>query len=127
MGDVESLLNDSIATEGYRIGPASKPEALVKLSEINSEALQAKFAQGQTHTEAEKLKRLVEGKLNQMVKLSSTRMGLAERFQKLIDAYNAGSLNRRRPTARPARCCARWLSEGSKRGEHGRAKAPARS
>jgi type I restriction enzyme R subunit len=25
MGDVEELLNDSIATEGYRIGPASNP------------------------------------------------------------------------------------------------------
>lgn len=93
MGDVESLLNDSIATEGYRIGPASKPEALVNLSEINFEALQARFAQGHMRTEAEKLKRLVEGKLNQMVKLNSTRIDLAERFQKLIDAYNAGSQN----------------------------------
>jgi hypothetical protein len=58
-----TLLNDSIATEGYRIGPASNPEALVNLSEIDFEALQAKFAQGHKRTEAEKLKRLIEGKL----------------------------------------------------------------
>src|SRR5690606_3289365 len=54
MGDVEELLNDSIATEGYQIGPASKPEALVNLSEIDFDALQEKFAQGRKRTEAEK-------------------------------------------------------------------------
>lgn len=93
MGDVEALLNDSIATEGYRIGPASRPEALVNLSEIDFEALQAKFAQGHKRTEAEKLKRLIEGKLSQMLKLNSSRIDLAEKFQKLIDVYNAGSQN----------------------------------
>jgi type I restriction enzyme R subunit len=93
MGDVEELLNDSIATEGYRIGPASNPEALVNLSEIDFEALQAKFAQGHKRTEAEKLKRLIEGKLAQMVAVNASRIDLAEKFQKLIDEYNAGSRN----------------------------------
>ncbi|MBC7733183.1 MAG: type I restriction endonuclease subunit R, partial [Bacteriovorax sp.] len=93
MGDVETLLNDSIATEGYRIGPASNPEALVNLSEIDFEALQAKFAQGHKRTEAEKLKTLIEGKLAQMVAVSASRMDLADKFQKLIDEYNSGSRN----------------------------------
>ena len=93
MGDVEALLNDSIATEGYRIGPASRPEALVNLSEIDFAALQAKFAQGHQRTEAEKLKRLIEGKLAQMVAVNASRMDLAEKFQALIDDYNAGSQN----------------------------------
>ena len=93
MSDVEDLLNDSIATEGYRIGPASNPEALVNLSEIDFAALQAKFAQGHKHTEAEKLKRLIAGKLAQMVAANASRMDLAEKFQKLIDEYNAGSRN----------------------------------
>ncbi len=93
MGDVEILLNDSIATEGYRIGPASQPQALVNLSEIDFAALQAKFAQGHKRTEAEKLKALIEGKLAQMVAANASRMDLAERFQKLIDDYNAGSQN----------------------------------
>ena len=55
--------------------------------------LQAKFAQGHKRTEAEKLKRLIEGRLAEMLKLNSTRIDLAEKFQKLIDAYNAGSQN----------------------------------
>jgi type I restriction enzyme, R subunit len=93
MGDVEALLNDSIATEGYVIGPASPPEALINLSEVDFEALQAKFAQGHKRTEAEKLKRLIQGKLKQMVAVNSLRIDLAEKFQRLIDAYNAGSQN----------------------------------
>lgn len=93
MGDVETLLNDSIATESYRIGPASNPQALVNLSEIDFAALQAKFAQGHKRTEAEKLKRLIEGKLAMMVAVNASRMDLAEKFQKLIDEYNAGSKN----------------------------------
>ncbi len=93
MSDVEDLLNDSIATEGYRIGPASKPEALINLSEIDFAALQAKFAEGHKRTEAEKLKRLIAGKLTQMVAVNPSRMDLAEKFQKLIDEYNAGSQN----------------------------------
>ena len=93
MSDVEALLNDSIATEGYRIGPASNPEALVNLSEIDVAALQAKFAQGHKRTEAEKLKRLIAGKLAAMVAVNASRMDLAEKFQALIDEYNAGSQN----------------------------------
>ena len=91
MGDVEQLLNDSIATEGYHIGPASNPHAQINLSEIDFEALQAKFAWGHKRTEAEKLKRLIEGKLAQMVQANTSRIELAEKFQALIDAYNAGS------------------------------------
>jgi type I restriction enzyme R subunit len=93
MGDVEDLLNDSIATEGYRIGPASRPEALINLSEIDFEALQARFAQGHKRTEAEKLRRLIEGQLATMLKMNPSRVDLAEKFQKLIDEYNAGSRN----------------------------------
>ena len=93
MGDVEELLNDSIATEGYHIGPASRPESLINLSEIDFEALQAKFAQSHKRTENEKLRRLIEGKLTQMLKVNSSRVDLAEKFQKLIDEYNAGSQN----------------------------------
>ncbi len=93
MGDVEALLNDSIATEGYHIGPVSKAEALVNLSEIDFAALQARFAQGHKRTEAEKLKRLIEGRLAQMLAVNGSRIDLAEKFQQLIDEYNAGSRN----------------------------------
>lgn len=93
MGDVEELLNDSIATEGYHIGPASNPEALINLSEIDFEALKDKFAQGKRHTEAEKLRRLIENKLREMLSLNPSRANFFDKFQKLIDEYNAGSKN----------------------------------
>ena len=94
MDDVEALLNDSIATEGYHIGPASTPEALINLSEIDFKALQDKFDQGgHKRTEAEKLRRLIQGRLDAMVQLNPSRADLAEKFQQLIDAYNAGSKN----------------------------------
>ncbi len=93
MSDVEALLNDSIATEGYRIAPPGRIESLINLSEIDFEALQAKFNQGHQRTEAAKLKALIEGQLAQMVKENASRLDLAEKFQKLIDAYNAGSQN----------------------------------
>ena len=80
-----------VLPRGYRIGPASKPTPLVNLSEIDFEALQAKFAQGHKRTEAEKLKQLIAGKLAQMVAVNASRVDLAAKFQRLIDDYNAGS------------------------------------
>lgn len=93
MSDVEELLNDSIATEGYDIGPVVRPEALINLSEIDFEALQGKFAEGRKHSEAEKLRRLIEGKLSQMVQLNHSRVDFTEKFERLINEYNAGSKN----------------------------------
>jgi hypothetical protein len=57
------------------IGPASRPESLINLSEIDFEALQAKFAQSHKRTEAEKLRRLIEGKLAQMLKVNGLHQG----------------------------------------------------
>ncbi|HBG31811.1 MAG TPA: DEAD/DEAH box helicase, partial [Gammaproteobacteria bacterium] len=115
MGDVEELLNDSIATEGYHIGPVSRPEALINLSEIDFEALQAKFAQSHKRTEAEKLRRLIEGKLAQMLQANSSRTDFAEKFQRLIEEYNAGSQNIEALFAELVKF-ARELTEEEKRG-----------
>ena len=93
MADVEELLNDSIATNGYRIGPPTAASALVNLSEIDFEALQQKFAKGHKRTEAEKLRRLIEGKLKEMMWRNPSRIDFVDKFQKLLDAYNAGSKN----------------------------------
>ncbi len=93
MDDVEALLNDSIATESYHIAPTSRPEALINLSEIDFKALQDQFDQGRKHTAADKLRRLIEGRLQHMVQVNPSRVDLAEKFQQLIDAYNAGSKN----------------------------------
>ena len=100
MGQVETLLDESIDAEGYVIRemPAtykagSAKEHWVDLSQIDFEALKTRFANGKKHTEVEKLKGQVSSKLKRMLHLNRTRMDYLERFQKMIDDYNAGSLN----------------------------------
>jgi len=93
MADVEALLNDSIATEGYRIGKTPRPEAIIDLSKIDFGELEKKFAQGRKRTEVEKLKGQIEQKLAQMVQLNKSRVDFLLKFQQLIAEYNAGSHN----------------------------------
>ncbi|MBE3038267.1 MAG: type I restriction endonuclease subunit R [Chloroflexi bacterium] len=96
MQQVEGLLDRSIATEGYIIREASPPygdEHWIDLSKIDFKSLAGKFKTGRKRTMNEKLKGTVAQKLMAMVRLNRTRMDYLERFQALIDAYNAGSLN----------------------------------
>jgi len=96
MQQVEALLDESIATEGYIIGEPSTSysgEHLIDLSNIDFEKLAEKFKAGRKRTVNEKLKGQVAQKLMAMVRLNRTRMDYMERFQAMIDAYNAGSLN----------------------------------
>jgi len=101
MGQVEELLDESIDAEGYviRKTPAAYgvaggvQEHWVDLAQIDFETLKERFAKGKKRTEAEKLKGQVHGKLKQMLRLNRTRMDYLGRFQKMIDEYNAGSLN----------------------------------
>ncbi len=90
--DVEDLLDRSIAAEGYVID-IEKAKQLVDLSEIDFEALKKKFAKGRKRTEAEKLRGAVASKLERMVRLNKTRIDYLEKFQQMIDDYNAGSVN----------------------------------
>lgn len=94
MDDIEEVLDRSIASEGYVIqeDPAGY-NAKVDLSEIDFEALREFFEKSRKHTEVEKLKGLVNAKLNKLVRLNKSRIDFAERFQKLIDEYNSGALN----------------------------------
>ena len=95
MGQVEELLDKSIDAESYMIRDHSTYDEahIVDLSEINFEALKAKFALSRKHTEAEKLKGAINSKLKNLVRLNRTRRDYLEHFQKMIDEYNAGSMN----------------------------------
>lgn len=94
MADVEKLLDDSIATEGYVIRAATaEAQPLIDLSQIDFEALQAKFASARKRTEIEKLKAMISQKLQAMVRLNRSRVDYLEKFQRMIDEYNAGSKN----------------------------------
>lgn len=95
MQRVEELLDRSIASEGYVIEAQQRTDAeLVDLSKIDFDALAAKFTTaGHQRTEAEKLRGLINGKLRRMIRLNPSRLDFQDRFQKLIDDYNAGSIN----------------------------------
>ncbi len=95
MKQVEELLDQSIATEGYVIPDldSSGDDHQIDLSNIDFEKLAERFKVSRKRTVNEKLKGQVAQKLMAMVRLNRTRMDFMERFQAMIDAYNAGSLN----------------------------------
>ncbi|MDI6740306.1 MAG: type I restriction endonuclease subunit R [Candidatus Edwardsbacteria bacterium] len=96
MQQVEGLLDQSIATEGYVIREPRSPfdaDHWLDLSKIDFEKLAEKFKRGRRRTLNEKLKGTVAQKLMVLVRQNRTRMDYLEQFQAMIDAYNAGSLN----------------------------------
>jgi type I restriction enzyme, R subunit len=103
LDDVNTLLDTSIAPDqGYVIsapvpdnlsdpnGPML-PEHLMDLSKIDFAAFQARFAEGRTRTEIERVRGLVARKLQGMVRLNRSRLNYLEAFQELINDYNAGA------------------------------------
>jgi len=94
LGQVEVLLDDSVAANAYLIhAPPGEGATLIDLNEVDWDTLAAKFAAGKKRTEAEKLRAAVAAKVAVLASLNPTRVDWAERFQKLIDEYNAGSVN----------------------------------
>ncbi len=87
---VEEILDESIGTLKYVIPESNQ---LIDLSQIDFDALKAKFDRGYKHTEAEKLKGAIATQLTQMVRLNKSRMNYLDKFQQMIDEYNAGSRN----------------------------------
>lgn len=92
MKDVDELLDRSVAPVPYVIKDEDD-EPLFDLSQIDFEKLKAKFDQGKKRTEAEKLKALLSQKLETMVAANPSRSDFMEKFQELIERYNAGSMN----------------------------------
>jgi type I restriction enzyme, R subunit len=101
MGAVEELLDDSIAPVGYVIHSGGKPVSdaapapghWLDLSRIDFEALKAQFAKSRKRIEVEKLRGSINSKLQQMIRLNKSRMDYYQKFQQLIDDYNAGAKN----------------------------------
>ena len=97
MDEVNRILDHSVAAEAYVINEEKTPydsdEHLVDLSRLDFDALRQQFEKGRRRAQAEKLRRSVEKRLNVMVDRNRTRLDLLERFQRLIDEYNSGSMN----------------------------------
>jgi len=90
MGNVEELLDQSIAPKGYKISDTSKS---VDLSRIDFDALKKRFEQGRKHIEIEKLRGAINSKLRAMLMMNKARMNYYEQFQKMITEYNNGATN----------------------------------
>lgn len=95
MGKVEKLLDESIEAGGYVIRESSIPygEGITDLSKIDFEALRKQFDKEHKNIQAQKLRGAIKNKLTTMVKLNKSRIDYLEKFQKLIDEYNSGSVN----------------------------------
>jgi type I restriction enzyme R subunit len=95
MAAVGKLLDESIAADGYRIREGSDgARALINLSDIDFDVLAKRFAKSNGKSvELEQLKAAIRAQLGRMVELNHTRVDYLERFEALIESYNAGSRN----------------------------------
>ena len=90
MGDINKLLDDSIT--GAAINDQG-PLAL-DLSKVDFEALAERFkASKEKNSDIEVLKAAIKAQLERLVELNETRADFAEKFEALIESYNAGSRN----------------------------------
>lgn len=92
MRDVDDLLDQSVAPVPYVIEDPDE-ERLFDLSQIDLEKLKEKFNKGKKRTESEKLRALLNQKLESMVAKNPTRADFMEKLQALIEKYNSGSVN----------------------------------
>lgn len=85
---INGLLDDSIA--GLSIREEGPPA--INLANIDFAALAQRFQESQhQNTELEALKSAIRAKLEMMVQLNHTRVNFLEKFEELINDYNAGS------------------------------------
>jgi len=90
--EVEQLLNESLSAEGYAIAEG-KTSKVVDLTRLNFDALRRRFERGRKNTEAAQLKGTLAVKLAQMVTTNKSRIDYLQKFQQMIEEYNAGSVN----------------------------------
>jgi len=96
MQEMEELLDRSVSAEGYVIREPTEPygsDHRIDLTNIDFEKLAEKFKKGRKRTINERLKGQIASKIMKLVRLNRTRMDYLEKFQAMIEAYNAGSLN----------------------------------
>jgi len=92
MAQIEQLLDESVAANAYLIGSEER-KALMDLSRVDWDAVQAMFKSGRQRTAAQRLRSMLAARVANLTRLNPTRVDLYERFQRLLEEYNAGSLN----------------------------------
>lgn len=91
MSGIEQVLDLSIDAEGYII--SDNQDNTIDLSGLDFEKMRQDFEKKHKNTEVQKLKNKVEQVLSDMVEKNKTRADYLERFEKMIEEYNAGSKN----------------------------------
>jgi len=90
MGDIARLLDASITG----VDMPAKPAPVMDLSKIDFEALRTRFRDSKhQNTDLEVLKAAIRAQLDKLIRLNRTRADFAEKFEELIESYNAGSRN----------------------------------
>ena len=90
MGDIGKLLDASITG----VDMPAKPAPVMDLSKIDFEALRSRFKESKhKNTDLEVLKAAIRAQLEKLIRLNKTRADFAEKFEELIESYNAGSRN----------------------------------
>jgi type I restriction enzyme, R subunit len=90
MGGISQLLDASITG----VGMPAKPAPVMDLSKIDFEALRKRFKESNhRNTDLEMLKAAIHAQLEKLISLNKTRADFAEKFEELIESYNAGSRN----------------------------------
>lgn len=85
---VEDLLNESINLKSYKIKAGEK----LDLSKIDFEELQRRILKEKQRALLENLKATIGSKLSAMLKFNDMRKHFQEKFEQIIDEYNAGKL-----------------------------------
>jgi DNA-directed RNA polymerase subunit F len=94
--DVNRLLDESIAADGFRIETELESEqpAVIDLTKIDFEALAKRFAKSKTkNVDLEQLKAAIRTQLEKLVRLNRARIDYLEKFEELIESYTQGSRN----------------------------------
>lgn len=93
---VSELLDKSVKVDtGYLADVREEYKAgkILDLSKIDIDKLQEEFNKGRKRILAEQLRKAIEVRLHALCMLNRSRIDYMERFQQLIDEYNAGSMN----------------------------------
>jgi len=92
MDAISVILDAAIVAEPHvPLGAATRT---VDLSQINLVQLERKFARSKTkNIETQKLRALIERKLDNLIRLNASRYDFLDRFQKMIEAYNSGAMS----------------------------------
>ncbi len=90
MGKVGELLDASITG----VEMPEKPAPVMDLSKIDFVALRKRFKESKhKNTDLEVLKAAIKAQLEKLIRFNKTRADFAEKFEELIESYNAGSRN----------------------------------